>query len=87
LPSALTDVRALLPRGASIDAQTTSSSYCLSRHSNTSSPREESNFHDAVYGTGALPLCYEGELVGRVGFEPTFFLGKNQVQSSFAIDP
>ena len=26
-------------------------------------------------------------LVGRVGFEPTFFLGKNQVQSSFAIDP
>ena len=51
------------------------------------SPREESNFHGAVYGTGALPLCYEGELVGRVGFEPTFFLGKNQVQSSFAIDP
>lgn len=25
--------------------------------------------------------------VGPVGFEPTFFLGKNQVQSSFATDP
>ncbi len=36
-----------------------------------SSPREESNFHQAVYGTAALPLCYVGKLEQAMGVEPT----------------
>ncbi len=33
----------------------------------TSSPREDSNFRQAVYGTAALPLCYGGKPIEVVG--------------------